>query len=293
MQYTGNAAMSLNVTRFYHPPSGTFSYVVSDPVARQAAIVDPVLDYDAAGGRTATAFADDLIAHVRSHGLELAWILETHAHADHLSAAPHIRAALGGRIAIGAGIREVQARFKKLFNMERGFLPDGSQFDVLFEDGDRFELGRLQGQVLATPGHTSDSISYLIGDAVFVGDTLFAPDAGTARCDFPGGDAALMYRSTRRLFELPDETRVFLCHDYPEGRDPMAQSTIGEQRRANIHVRDGISEQEYVRIREARDRTLELPTLILPAVQVNIRAGHLPPAEDNGVAYLKIPLNRL
>jgi glyoxylase-like metal-dependent hydrolase (beta-lactamase superfamily II) len=285
--------MTPTIKAFLHEPSSTYSYVVSDPQSRRAAVIDPALDFDSNSGRSDTATADHLIRYIKDHDLAVDWILETHAHADHISAAPHIRQQLGGRIAIGRGICEVQQRFKQLFNLEPEFPVDGSQFDHLFADNDTFRIGTLQARVIATPGHTSDSLSYLIGDAVFVGDSLFMPDGGTARCDFPGGDAHTLYRSIQRLFELPDATRVFVCHDYqPDDREPRCQSTIGEQRRDNIHVGAGTSEQAFVAMREQRDQALPMPTLILPAIQVNIRAGHWPPAESNGTHYLKLPVNR-
>lgn len=285
--------MKPTIQAFLHEPSSTYSYVVSDPGSRRAAVIDPVLDFDGNSGRSGTESAERLIEYVRNHELTVDWVLETHAHADHISAAQHIRQQLGGRIAIGSGICEVQQRFKEILNLETGFAVDGSQFDHLFDDDDTFDIGTLKARVIATPGHTSDSLSYLIGDAVFVGDSLFMPDGGTARCDFPGGDAHTLYHSIQRLFELPDETRVFVCHDYqPEGRQPRHQSTIGEQRRHNIHVGASTLEKDFVTLREQRDRTLPMPTLILPAIQVNIRAGHWPPAESNGTHYLKLPVNR-
>ena len=227
-------------------------------------------------------------------GLTVQWILETHAHADHLSAARHLQARVGGRIAIGEHIREVQAVFRKLYNLERDFLPDGRQFDHLFRDGETFRIGGLEAEAISVPGHTPACVAYRIGDAVFVGDTLFMPDVGTARADFPGGDAATLYRSIQRLLALPPATRLFVCHDYPpEGRAPAWETTVAEQRRANLHVHDGVSEAAFVALRQGRDARLEVPTLILPSIQVNIRAGHLPPEEDNGVRYLKIPLDTL
>lgn len=282
------------VQSFHHADSGTWSYVVSDPAGDAAAIIDPVLDYDPKSGRTSMGTADALIAHVRAKGLRLQWILETHAHADHLSAAPYLQRELGGRIAIGAGIREVQATFKPIFNLEPDFATDGSQFDHLFADGEAFALGSITARVIATPGHTNDSVSYLVGDALFTGDSLFMPDGGTARCDFPGGDAGKLFQSIQRLYSLPDDTRVFVCHDYAPGGRPVAcETSIGEQKRSNIHVRAGVHEIDYVKLRRARDATLAMPVLMLPAVQVNIRAGQLPPAEDNGIRYLKIPLDKL
>jgi len=285
--------MKPTVQAFLHEPSSTYSYVVSDPSSQRAVIIDPVLDFDANSGRSGKESAKQLVQYVQDQALNIDWILETHAHADHISAAPYIRQQLGGRIAIGSGICEVQQRFKDIFNLEPDFPVDGSQFDHLFNDGDRFHVGSLEARGLATPGHTSDSLSYLIGDAVFVGDSLFMPDGGTARCDFPGGDAATLYQSIQRLFELPDDTRMFICHDYqPDGREPRFQTTVSEQREHNIHVGAGKTEQEFVSMREQRDQSLPMPTLILPAIQVNIRAGHWPPAESNGTHYLKLPVNR-
>ncbi|MDP1672493.1 MAG: MBL fold metallo-hydrolase [Burkholderiales bacterium] len=286
--------MNAQIQAFFDPKTSTVTYVVADPVARCAAVVDPVLDYDFKSGRTSTASADQVVAWVREQGLQLDWILETHAHADHLSAAQHIQQQLGGRIAIGEHIRAVQATFKKLFNLERSFLPDGSQFDHLFRDGEVFRIGELEAKALHVPGHTPADMAYLIGDAVFVGDTMFMPDVGTARADFPGGDARQLYRSMRRLLELPPQTAVYVCHDYPPAsREPRWKTSVAEQRASNIHVRDGVSEDEFVQMRQARDATLEMPTLILPSIQVNVRGGHLPPPDDNGIAYLRIPLNAL
>ncbi len=282
------------VTPFYHQPSGTWTYVVADAATRKAAVVDPVLDYDWRSGRTGTHSADAVIAHCESQGLEVAWILETHAHADHLSSAPYVQSRIGGRIAIGQGIRQVQSTFKRIFGLGDDFAADGSQFDRLFADGDAFGVGSLQGRVIAAPGHTNDSVAYLLGDALFVGDTIFMPDGGTARCDFPGGDAAELYRTVQRFFELPAGTRVFVCHDYsPGGREPRCETTIGEQRAANIHVRDGVNAESFVEMRRKRDATLDVPNLIIPSVQVNIRAGRLPPADRDGVSYLRVPLNVL
>ncbi|WP_301151550.1 MBL fold metallo-hydrolase [Metapseudomonas otitidis] len=287
--------MNAHVEPFFDPATFTYSYVVSDPASRRCAVVDSVLDYDPAAGRTRTASADRLIAYVREQGLTLEWILETHVHADHLSAAPYIQRQLGGRLAIGEHITVVQRTFGTLFNAESGFATDGSQFDHLLKDGDRFSVGGIQAQALHTPGHTPACMTYLIGDAAFVGDTLFMPDYGTARCDFPGGDARTLYRSIRRLFALPDTTRLFMCHDYKApGREHfLYQTSVGEERAHNVHVHEGISEDEFVAMRQARDATLGMPALILPSVQVNMRAGQLPPAEANGTRYLKIPLNAL
>jgi glyoxylase-like metal-dependent hydrolase (beta-lactamase superfamily II) len=282
------------VTPFFHAPTGTWTYVVADPASRIAAVIDPVLDYDWRSGRTGTKSSDAVVAHCTAQGLKLEWILETHAHADHLSSAPYLQSKLGGKIAIGQGIRSVQATFKKVFGLGPDFATDGSQFDVLLADGDRLDLGSVVGRVIAVPGHTNDSVAYLLGDALFVGDTIFMPDGGSARCDFPGGDASALYRSVQRLYELPPGTRVFVCHDYsPGGREPKCETTIGAQRAGNIHVRDGVSEAEFVAMRRGRDATLDVPNLIIPSVQANIRAGHLPPAEADGVSYFKVPLNVL
>ena len=287
------AARCPQVKAFFDEATFTVTYVVRDPTTIACAIIDSVLDYDPASGRTAQRSANAVIAYVRAERLEVAWQLETHAHADHLSAAPHLQAALGGRLAIGEQIVRVQETFGALFNAGNDFAHDGRQFDHLFKDGERFSIGGLAGVVLHVPGHTPACLAYVVGDAVFVGDTLFMPDYGTARCDFPGGDAATLYRSIQRLLALPDETRVFLCHDYKaQGRaDHAWESTIGTQRRDNIHVHDGVTQSEFVGLREARDRVLEMPRLILPSVQVNMRGGHLPDPENNGVRYLKIPLN--
>jgi glyoxylase-like metal-dependent hydrolase (beta-lactamase superfamily II) len=280
---------------FFDPATFTISYVVSDARTNLAAIIDPVLDFDAPSGRTSTASADRLIAHVRAHGLSVAWILETHAHADHLSAAPYVQRELGGRIAIGAHITTVQKTFASVFNLEPDFPTDGRQFDHLFDADEQFHIGDITCSALHTPGHTPACMSYLIGDALFVGDTLFMPDYGTARCDFPGGDARTLYRSIERLLALPGETRMFLCHDYKApGRDTYAwETTVAAQRANNVHVHEGISADAFVAMRTARDATLSMPALILPSVQVNIRAGQLPPPEANGVRYLKLPIDAL
>lgn len=286
--------MQPTVTPFLHEPTGTWSYVVADPATRAAVIIDPVLDYDWRSGRTGTAAADRIVAHCKESGLAVQWIIETHAHADHLSSAKHLQAQLGGDIAIGSGIRQVQATFKRVFGLGDEFRPDGSQFDRLLEDGDVLDLGALTGRVIGAPGHTSDSVAYLFVDALFVGDTIFMPDGGSARCDFPGGDAAELYRSIQRLYALPPETRVFVCHDYaPGGRELRCETTIAEQRSSNIHVREGTSEHEFVAMRRARDATLAVPNLIIPSVQVNIRAGAMPPPDADGVSYLRVPLNRI
>jgi len=279
-----------DVQAFLHKQSSTWTYVVHD--GRSAAIVDPALDFDAPSGRTGTGSVEAVAQFVRMNRLEVEWILETHAHADHLSAAPFIKRNLGGRNAIGEGIREVQCTFKELLNLEPAFADDGRDFDHLFRDDEAFKVGSLEGRVIATPGHTTDSVSYLIGDAVFVGDSLFMPDGGTARCDFPGGDARVLYASIQRLYALPGETRVFVCHDYgPGGRERRCETTIAAERESNIHVQDGISEEQFVALRTTRDATLAVPELLYPAVQVNIRAGQLPPAEGNGRRYLKLPVS--
>jgi glyoxylase-like metal-dependent hydrolase (beta-lactamase superfamily II) len=281
------------VTAFFDEATFTVSYVVREPAGPSAAIIDSVLDYDPKSGRTSTISADRIVDHVRAEKLTVDWILETHVHADHLSAGAYLQSKLGGRLAIGDHVGAVQATFKKIFNAEPEFRTDGSQFDRLFRDGEGFAIGALHGRALYTPGHTPACVTYLIGNAAFVGDTLFMPDYGTARTDFPGGDAATLYRSIQRLYELPPATRLFTCHDYKApGRDRYAwETTVAEQRRANVHLHAGIGEADFVRMRNERDRTLSMPLLILPSVQVNMRGGHLPPPEENGVSYLKIPLN--
>ncbi len=286
--------MPTQVKAFFDPATWTVSYVVFDAPGGHCALVDSVLDYDPKSGRTRTTSADQLIAFVREQHLTVDWILETHAHADHLSAAPYLRKALGGRIAIGGKITQVQNVFKDIFHLEPEFATDGRQFDHLFQDGETFAIGQLQAQALSVPGHTPACMAYQVGDAVFVGDTLFMPDVGTARCDFPGGNAHTLYQSIRKLLSLPAETRLFMCHDYPPaGREVQWECTVADQRARNIHVHDGVSEDDFVAMRTKRDATLEMPVLILPSVQVNIRAGELPPPEANGVSYLKIPLNAL
>ncbi len=286
--------MQAQVKAFFDPATWTVSYVVFDAPGGHCALVDSVLDYDPKSGRTRTDSADQLIAFVREQNLTVDWILETHAHADHLSAAPYLRKHLGGKIAIGGKITQVQNVFKGIFHLEPEFATNGSQFDHLFEDGDTFAIGTLQAQALSVPGHTPACMAYQVGDAVFVGDTLFMPDVGTARCDFPGGNAHTLYQSVRKLLSLPAETRLFMCHDYPpEGREAQWECTVADQRARNIHVHDGVSEAEFVAMRTKRDAGLAMPVLILPSVQVNIRAGELPPPEANGVSYLKIPLNAL
>jgi glyoxylase-like metal-dependent hydrolase (beta-lactamase superfamily II) len=282
------------VEGFFDKATWTVTYVVHNGPGSDCAIIDSVLDYDPKSGRTRTIAADKVIAFVKAHQLTTKWILETHAHADHLSAAPYLKKHLGGQIAIGDQITRVQKVFKGIFNLEPEFKQDGSQFDVLLKDDEAFQIGELTAKVLAVPGHTPACVAYQVGDAVFVGDTLFMPDVGTARCDFPGGDAKTLYASTRKLLALPAQTRLFMCHDYPPTDRPIAfETTVAEQRAKNIHVHDGVSEAQFVAMRTKRDATLEMPVLILPAVQINIRAGEMPPKEANGIAYAKIPLNAL
>ncbi len=292
-QARGDAALRPEVAGFFDPATFTVTYVVHDPATHEAAIVDSVLDFDPSSGRTATASADAVIDYVTSHNLKVTWLLETHAHADHLSAAPYLQEKIGGKIAIGAAITTVQNVFGKLFNAGTEFERDGSQFDALFNDGDTFTIGTLPVTVMHVPGHTPACIAYVVGEAVFVGDTMFMPDYGTARADFPGGDARTLFRSLRRILSLPGEARLFMCHDYlPKGRTEYVwETTVAAERAGNIHAHDGVTEDEFVAMREARDATLDMPRLILPSVQVNMRAGHLPPADDNGVVYLKLPVN--
>jgi glyoxylase-like metal-dependent hydrolase (beta-lactamase superfamily II) len=284
-----------DVKGFFHEPTNTVSYVVSDPATAACAVIDTVLDYDNAAGRTTTASADEVIAYVGAQKLTCEWVLETHVHADHVSAAPYVQEKLGGRLGIGDRIVVVQETFGKVFNAGTEFQRDGSQFDRLFSDGDEFALGSLNARVMHTPGHTPACLTYVIGDAAFVGDTLFMPDYGTARADFPGGSARQLYGSIRKVLALPPETRLFLCHDYKApGRDFYAwETTVAEQRLNNVHVRDGIGEDEFVAMREARDKTLSMPKLIVPSIQVNMRGGEFPQPEDNGTVYLKVPINRL
>ncbi|MEY2622668.1 MAG: hypothetical protein RIT26_2488 [Pseudomonadota bacterium] len=286
--------LKLTVHGIFDPATWTVTYVVHRGHGSAAAVIDSVLDYDHKSGRTRTTSADKVIAYVRAHGLEVQWILETHAHADHLSAAPYLKKMLGGRSGIGEQIKRVQKVFKGIFNLEPEFRQDGSQFDVLFKDNEEFPIGDVTAKVIAVPGHTPACVAYQVGDAVFVGDTLFMPDVGTARCDFPGGDARTLYASVRKLLSLPAQTRLFMCHDYPPNDRPIAfETTVAEQRAMNIHVHDGVSEAQFIEMRTRRDATLEMPVLILPAVQINIRAGELPPKEANGTAYVKIPINAL
>lgn len=281
------------VKHFFDEPTNTFSYVVKDPDSNACAIVDSVLDFDYAAGRTDVRSANEIIRYIEDGGLTVEWILETHVHADHLSAAPYLHEKLGGKTGIGKKIVVVQEIFGKAFNAGTEFARDGSQFDQLFEEGDTFRIGNLEGHILHTPGHTPACLTYVIGDAAFVGDTLFAPDAGTARCDFPGGDAHTLYLSVQKVLALPGETRIFLCHDYKApGRDEFQhETTVADQRVNNIHVHEGMSENDFIKLRTERDATLDMPRLILPSVQVNMRAGEMPPAEDNGQVYLKVPIN--
>jgi glyoxylase-like metal-dependent hydrolase (beta-lactamase superfamily II) len=278
----------------FDPTTWTVTYVVYEKPGSACAIIDSVLDYDPKSGRTSHGSADKVIEFVKSNDLKVEWILETHAHADHLSAAPYLKMHLGGKTAIGDHITTVQGVFKGIFNLEPGFKHDGSQFDHLFKDGEVIQLGALTGHTMYVPGHTPACLAFQFGDAVFVGDTMFMPDVGTARCDFPGGNAQTLFASVKKILSLPPQTRLFMCHDYPpNGRPVKFETTVAEQRAKNIHVHDGISEAQFVEMRTKRDATLEMPVLILPAVQINIRAGELPPKEDNGIAYAKIPLNAL
>ena len=285
--------MTPQIQAFFDPATATVTYVVYEGQGGDCAVIDSVLDYDPKAGRTATTSADKVIAFVREHGLQCRWLLETHAHADHLSAAPYLQRQLGGEVAIGAAIQAVQQAFADIYH-QHGATSDGSQFDQLFAPDQVFHIGALEVRALHVPGHTPADLAYQIGDAVFVGDTLFMPDVGSARCDFPGGSAALLYRSAQRLLALPPATRLFMCHDYPPaGREPCWETTVAAQRASNIHLRDGVTEEQFVALRTGRDATLEMPTLILPAIQVNINAGKLPEPEENGVRYLKIPLDAL
>jgi glyoxylase-like metal-dependent hydrolase (beta-lactamase superfamily II) len=294
MPHAVDLSVKPEVTAFFDAPTNTISYVVKDPASNACAVVDSVMDIDYAAGRITHASADAIIAHIQAHGLALEWLIETHVHADHLSAAPYIQGKLGGRIGIGDQITVVQDVFGKVFNEGTEFRRDGSQFDRLFKDGDTYAIGGMTVLALHTPGHTPACMTHVIGDAAFVGDTLFMPDGGSARADFPGGDARTLYRSIHRVLALPPQTRLFMCHDYgPNGRDIQWETTVAEERAHNIHVKDGVTEDEFVAMREARDRTLGMPRLILPSLQVNMRAGALPPAEPNGRVFLKVPVNAL
>ncbi len=285
----------IHVEAFLDKDSETFSYVVSDIASKHAVIIDPVLDFDYKSGRTATQSAAVILSYIQQQHLTVDWVLETHAHADHLSAAPYFKQQLGAQIGIGAQITQVQTIFKQVFNLEKEFLPNGAQFDRLFHDGEIIQVGTMQIRVIHTPGHTPADLAYLVNEeAAFVGDTLFMPDVGTSRCDFPGGSASTLFHSITRLLALPAETKIYVCHDYPtKGREHHYQTTVGAQRQHNIHVRDGVTEAQFVAMREARDATLAMPRLILPSIQVNIRAGHMPPADEQGKVYLKLPINQL
>ena len=286
-------ALRPTIAGFFDEATYTVSYVVHDPATNEAAIIDSVLDYESASGRTSNGSADRIIEYIDTNNLKVMWLIETHAHADHISAAPYLQQKLGGKLAIGKDIVRVQEVFGKLFNAGTEFQRDGSQFDKLFEDGETFRIGELEGMAIHVPGHTPADMAFLIGDAAFVGDTIFMPDFGTARADFPGGDARQLFQSIRRLLSLPDDTRLFLCHDYKApGRDEYAwETTVKQQREENVHVKDGVTEDEFVEMRTSRDKTLAMPNLIMPSVQVNIRGGRLPEPEDNGVSYIKIPVN--
>lgn len=287
-------AVKPEVTAFFDAPTNTISYVVKDPASDACAVIDSVMDIDYAAGRISYASADAIIAHIQRHKLRLEWLIETHVHADHLSGAPYIQGKLGGKIGIGANITIVQDTFGKVFNEGTEFQRDGSQFDRLFQDGDSYAIGGMTAFALHTPGHTPACMTHVIGDAAFVGDTLFMPDGGSARADFPGGDARTLFRSIRRVLSLPDAMRLFMCHDYgPDGRDIRWETTVGEQRAHNIHAKDGTNEDAFVRMREARDATLGMPRLIIPSLQVNMRAGALPPPDESGKRFLKVPLNTL
>ena len=287
-----SASSSALVTKFFEEDSNTFSYVAQDPASKACAVIDSALNFDYASGTISYTCADEMIDFIESKGLQLEWLIETHVHADHLSAAPYIQKKLGGKLGIGEHISTVQETFGKVFNEGADFQRDGSQFDHLFVDGETYMLGELSCTAMHTPGHTPACMTHILGDAAFVGDTLFMPDAGTARCDFPGGSAEVLYASVQRILSLPEETRVFMCHDYgPNGRELRYETTVAEEKRANIHVGEGIAQEAFVKMREERDETLDMPRLILPSLQVNMKAGHLPAPESNGLAYLKIPLN--
>jgi len=292
LPFTPDISVKPEVAAFFDKDTNTFSYVVKDPDSKSCAIMDSVMNLDYASGTITFDGADEIIAYVREHKLEVEWLIETHVHADHLSAAPYIQKKLGGKLGIGSNIRIVQKLFGRVFNAGTEFQRDGSQFDHLFEDGDAYQIGGMTAYAMHTPGHTSACMTHVVGDAAFVGDTIFMPDGGTARADFPGGDAGVLYHSIQRLLSLPEETRLFMCHDYcPDGREVEYETTVAEEKAKNIHVHDGITHDQFVEMREARDLTLDMPRLILPSLQVNMRAGHLPPAEDNNMVYLKLPIN--
>jgi len=288
-----NLALTPEVIHFFDEETNTFSYIVRDPESQACAIIDAVLEYDYASGRTSSIGADKIISHIKDKGWQLEWLIETHVHADHLTAAPYIQNLLGGKILIGKMITAVQETFAQVFNTQDDFAADGSQFDQLLSDGDSYQIGNMTAHALHTPGHTPACMSHIIGNAVFVGDTIFMPDGGTARADFPGGDARILFQSIRRLLSLPDEMTLYMCHDYPQNRGIGWRTTVAEEKQNNIHVSAQVSEDDFVSMREARDNTLDLPHLIIPSLQVNMRAGHFPEAENNGVIYLKVPLNTL
>lgn len=286
--------MNAHIKSFFDKATWTFTYVVSDPETKVCVVIDPVLDYDPKSGRTRTQSAQQVIDYITNNQLRLEWILETHAHADHLTAAKYLQNELGGKIAIGEKVQKVQDVFKGIFNLGEEFKPDGSQFDYLLKDGETISFGNLGIESIAVPGHTPACLAYKVGDAIFVGDTLFPPDVGTARCDFPGGDASTLYKSIKKILSYPDSTNLYMCHDYPPtDRQVIDKTTVREQRENNIHIHDGVREDQFVQMRKARDATLEVPVLLLPSIQVNIRAGTMPPKEDNGTSYMKIPINLL
>ncbi len=292
--FTPDPVTKPDVVSFFDGPTNTISYIVHDPHSNMCAIIDSVMDIDYASGRITYDGADAVIAHIHDKGWQVTWLIETHVHADHLSAAPYIQGKLGGKLGIGENIILVQETFGKIFNEGTEFQRDGSQFDRLFKDGDSYEIGSLTAHVMNTPGHTPACMTHVIGDAAFVGDTLFMPDGGSARADFPGGDARVLYRSIKRVLELPSEIRIFICHDYgPNGRDIKWETTVGDERAHNIHVKDGVGEDEFVAMREARDKTLDMPKLIIPSLQINMRAGRMPPKDGNGKVFLKVPINGL
>jgi glyoxylase-like metal-dependent hydrolase (beta-lactamase superfamily II) len=294
LPFSPDMRLKPQVTAFFDEPTNTISYIVKDPSSNACAIFDSVMDMDYAAGRISHESANEIIAHIEKGGLELQWLIETHVHADHLSAAPYIQAKLGGKIGIGQNITIVQDTFGKVFNEGTEFQRDGSQFDALFKDGDAYQIGSMTAHVMHTPGHTPACMTHVIGDAAFVGDTLFMPDGGSARADFPGGDARTLYRSIKRVLELPGQTRLFMCHDYgPNGRDIKWETTVDEERLHNIHVHEGVTEDEFVAMREARDATLAMPKLIIPSLQINMRAGALPPKDEDGKVFLKVPVNGL
>jgi glyoxylase-like metal-dependent hydrolase (beta-lactamase superfamily II) len=286
--------MKAQIKSFFDKATWTFTYVVSDPEARVCIVIDPVLNYDPKSGRTLTQSADQVIEYITSNQLQLEWILETHAHADHLTAAKYLQNALGGKIAIGEKVQKIQEVFKGIFNLGDEFKADGSQFDHLIKDGENISFGNLNIESIAVPGHTPACLAYKVDDAIFVGDTLFPPDVGTARCDFPGGDASTLYKSIKKILSYPESTNLYMCHDYPPtDRQVIGRTTVGEQQGNNIHIRDGVTEDAFIQMRKARDATLEVPVLLLPSIQVNIRAGTMPPKEGNGTSYIKIPINLL